>query len=128
MKSTCIVGVDKHDGRRFLTVPVEVEDVTHSENGLHCFVSGMQYVVCGRLSIVDVAKLVLDIKGKREVFCGVAKGTRAGVDIGNVVEVELYGDDALRTTADGRLLNNIGHLLVDNLERRRDELNALLKK
>ena len=128
MKSMCIVGVDRHDGRRFLAVPVELEDVTDPSNGLRCFVSGLQYVVSGRFSIVDVARLVVAIKSKREVLCGVAKGTRTGVDIGKVVEVELYGDDALQTTADGKLVNNISHLLVDNLERRRDELNAMLKK
>ena len=128
MKSICIIGVDRHDDRRFLTVPVDSEDITSSSNGLRCFVSGLQYIVRGRFSIVDVASLVVAFKGKREVFCGVAKGTRTGVDIENVVEVELYGDDALRTKADGKLVNNISHLLVDNIEHRRDELNAMLDK
>ena len=50
MKSTCIVGVDKHDRRRFLVVPVELEDVTDPSNGLRCFVSGLQYVVSVRSS------------------------------------------------------------------------------
>ena len=128
MISTCIVGVDRHDVSRFLTVPVELEDVTDPSDGLRCFVSGLQYVVSGRFSIVDVASLVEAIKSKREVLCGVAKGTRTGIDIGEVVEVELYGDDALRTKADGKLVNNISHLLVDNIEHRRDELNAMLDK
>ena len=128
MKSTCIVGVDRHDVSRFLTVPVATEDVTSASNGPHLFVSGRQYVVSGQFAIVARSRLVAAIKGHGDILCGVARGIGGGVAIGQVVEVELYGDDALRTKADGTLVNNISHLLVENLEQRRNELNAMLDK